>query len=84
MLKGPIKCHNPLWADRKATIMLTDDDKQWILEQLEHVETKLLTEFHRWASPTEMRVRSHSAVLRMLDIELESLGERVTKLEERG
>ena len=26
--------------------MLTDDDKQWILAQLERVETKLPTEFH--------------------------------------
>jgi hypothetical protein len=57
--------------------MLTDDDKQWILEQLERVETRLLTEFHKWASPTEMRVRSHAAVLRAMDIELESLGEHL-------
>ena len=53
--------------------MLTDEDKQWILERLdklagrfeerlvkleerfeeriERVETTLLTEFHKWASP---------------------------------
>jgi hypothetical protein len=57
--------------------MLTDDDKQWMLAQLERnkewtraqfdgerewtlaqlerLETKLLTEFHKWASPVEMR-----------------------------
>jgi hypothetical protein len=34
---------------------LTEDDKQWIKEQLERVETTLLTEFHKWASPVEMR-----------------------------
>ncbi len=83
--------------------MLTDDDKQWMLEQrvregewmlaqrehvrdwtlaqLEPVETKLLTEFHKWASPVEMRVRSHSAALRAIDIEVEAVSDRVTKLE---
>ena len=37
---------------------LTDDAKSWILDQLadtnakiERVETSLLTEFHKWASP---------------------------------
>lgn len=72
--------------------MLTDEDKQWMLEQLERekqamlerlegVETKLLTEFHKWASPVEMRVRSHSAALRAMDIEVETIADRVTKLE---
>jgi hypothetical protein len=60
---------------------LTDDDKQWIAAQLERVETKLLTEFHKWASPVEMRVRSHSAALRALDLEQEAISDRVTKLE---
>ena len=60
---------------------LTDEDKQWITEQLERVETALLTEFHKWASPVEMRVRSHSAALRAIDIELEAVDDRVKKLE---
>jgi hypothetical protein len=86
-----------------SATMLTDDDKQWMLEQrererewmlaqreherewtlaqLEPVETKLLTEFHKWASPVEMRVRSHSAALRAIDIEVEAVSDRVTKLE---
>jgi hypothetical protein len=75
-----------------SAAMLTDDDKQWMLEQLERerewmltqlerVETKLLTEFHKWASPVEMRVRSHSAALRAIDIEVEAVSDRVTKLE---
>ena len=59
--------------------MLTDDDKQWILAQLERVETKLLTEFHKWASPVEMRVRSHSAGLRAIDIEVEAVSDRITE-----
>ena len=61
--------------------MLTDDDKQWISAQLERVETKLLTAFHKWASPLEMRQRTHSAALRAIDVEMEALDDRVKKLE---
>ena len=60
---------------------LTDEDKQWIREELERVETSLLTEFHMWASPMEARVRSHSATMRAFDAELESLNDRVSNLE---
>jgi len=46
---------------------LTAEDKDWLAtqlrvsreefkEDLERVETKLLTEFHKWASPTEIRL----------------------------
>jgi hypothetical protein len=64
--------------------MLADDDKQWMqaqferyserdrewtLAQLERVETKLLTEFHKSASPVELRRRTHAAVLRAMDLE---------------
>jgi hypothetical protein len=72
---------------------LTDEDRRWISEQLdrvktefseklERVETNLLTEFHKWASPFEARQRSHSAALRAFDAELEYLGDRVKKIEE--
>ena len=75
---------------------LTDDDKTWIAEQLREektrlteqlteqlrtVETSLLTEFHKWASPSEARQRTHTAALRAIDLEMESLSERVAKLE---
>jgi hypothetical protein len=73
---------------------MSEDDRQWIASQLgafetrldaklETLETKLLRAFHNWASPVEMRARSHSAALRALDIdiEVESLGDRVSKLE---
>ncbi len=63
--------------------VLTEDDKQWIQERLEKVETKLLTEFHKWASPVELRQRSHAAVLRALDTEVESLSDRLKNLEGR-
>ena len=60
---------------------LTDEDRRWIGEQLERVETKLLTAFHNWASPVDTRLRAHSAALRALDVEQEALQDRVEKLE---
>jgi hypothetical protein len=61
--------------------VLTDEDKQWITERLEKVETTLLTEFHKWASPLELRQRSHAAALRAHDAEIESLVDRLKNLE---
>ena len=61
---------------------LTDEDKHWIDERLERVETRLLTAFHSWASPNERRQRSHAVTLRALDETVESLEDRVKKLEE--
>jgi hypothetical protein len=63
--------------------VLTDDDKRWIQGQLEKVETTLLTEFHKWASPVELRQKSHAAALRALDVEVESLSDRLKNLEGR-
>jgi hypothetical protein len=63
--------------------VLTDEDKQWIRGQLEKVETTLLTEFHKWASPVEMRQKSHAAALRALDAEVESMSDRLKNLEGR-
>jgi hypothetical protein len=75
---------------------LTTEDKDWITEQLRvylledrsrtteeirRVETSLLTEFHKWASPSEARQRTHAAALRAIDLEMEALSERVTKIE---
>jgi hypothetical protein len=53
--------------------VLTEEDKQWISQRLEKVETALLTEFHKWASPVELRQRSHAAAMRALDTEVEDL-----------
>jgi hypothetical protein len=74
--------------------MLSDEDKTWInqrfeehtrlfRQQLEKVETTLLTEFHKWASPQEMRQRTHAAAIRALDAEVESLSDRPNDLEQR-
>ena len=62
---------------------LTDDDKHWISEQLEKLETKLLTDFHKWASPIDARLRTHTAAIRAVDLEMEALQERIAKLEGR-
>jgi hypothetical protein len=50
-------------------------------QDLERVETALLTEFHKWASPLEARMRTHTAALRAVDAEMEALTDRVQKLE---
>jgi hypothetical protein len=54
--------------------------KGYVNERCELVETKLLTEFHKWASPAEARNRTISAALRAIDPEMESLSDRM-KLE---
>lgn len=62
---------------------LTDEDKVWISQQLENLETKLLTEFHKWASPIDARLRTHAAAIRAVDLEMEALQDRIAKLEGR-
>ena len=57
--------------------------KGYVNERSEQVETKLLTEFHKWASPAEARSRTISAALRAIDLEMESIDDRVKKLEGR-
>ncbi len=49
--------------------------------RIERTETALLAEFHKWASPVEMRQRTHAAALRAVDTEMEALSDRVKKLE---
>jgi uncharacterized phage protein gp47/JayE len=49
--------------------------------RIEHVETALLTEFQKWASPNEARLRTHTATLRAIDLEMEYLSDRLKKLE---
>ena len=53
-------------------------------EELERVETNLLTEFHKWASPIDARLRTHTAMLRAIDLEMESMSDRIQKLEGPG
>lgn len=53
----------------------------YIEARAEETETALLTEFHKWASPVEMRQRTHAAALRAIDTEMEAPTDRVKKLE---
>jgi hypothetical protein len=73
------------WIDAKLEKLAGNFDAR--LEKLdakiEKVETSLLTEFHKWASPTEARLRTHTAALRAIDLELEAVSERVRKLEDQ-
>ena len=62
-----------------------DMDAKFATKQdLERVETTLLTEFHKWASPAEARAKTHTAAIRAIDLEMEGLTERVQKLEKRN
>ena len=55
--------------------------KGYMNERCEQVETKLLTEFHKWASPAEARSRTISAALRAIDLEMEAADDQAKKLE---
>jgi len=50
-------------------------------QRVEQTETRLLTEFHKWASPVETRMRTHRAWFYEVDAEVESLKSRIEKLE---
>lgn len=52
-----------------------------VSQECEKVETKLLSAFHAWASPVEQRVRSHSAAIRALDLEMETTVGRLDKID---
>jgi hypothetical protein len=52
-------------------------------EELERVETRLLTEFHKWASPTDSRLPAFKEALHTLDLEFDRLSDCVTVVEGR-
>ena len=77
--------------DKRWLLDLLEEDRRWTLERfrehrelLENMETRLLTEFHKWASPMEARQRTHTATLRAIDLEMESISERVKPLEDNA
>ena len=57
--------------------------KAYVNERCEQVETKLLTEFNKVASPAEARHRTISAALRAIDPEIEANHDLAKKLESR-
>ena len=52
-----------------------------IKEANHNLETKLITEFWKWASPVEARARGSRDTLHALELEVDSLKERMRKLE---
>jgi hypothetical protein len=70
---------------------LTDEDKAWFSERFKGIEARieagserieaLLTAPYERASPVELRARTHAAVMRVMDVEIEALGKRARKPE---
>jgi hypothetical protein len=54
-----------------------------LAERIEFVESSLLTEFQKTASPDQLRQRTHAAVLRAVDAEIEALAARAATLKRR-
>ena len=54
-----------------------------LIERIRDTETTLLTEFHKWASPVDGRVRALSSMVRVFDADLEYIQDRLKKLENR-
>jgi hypothetical protein len=53
-------------------------------EVMRDIETTVLREFHKWASPAEARQRGQRDTLHAIELDLESLAERVKALESKG
>ena len=67
------------YLDQKLAAM---DVKFATKQELEGVKTTLLTASEKGTTPAEARARTHAAVLRAMDLEMESLV-RAQKLENR-
>jgi hypothetical protein len=68
-------------ATEQRTMARLEATEARLESRIERTETALLAEFHKWASPVEMRQRTHAAALRAVDTEMEALSDRVKKLE---
>jgi hypothetical protein len=42
------------WIDKTVASRL-EEERQWVVERIEKLETTVLTEFHKWASPIDLR-----------------------------
>ncbi len=73
------------WHTQRFSVFATREDlaRFATLEDLERVETRLLTEFHKWASPNETRLRSFKELLHTFDLEFDQLKDRVKALESK-
>jgi len=69
-------------TEERITAAVTASEER-LIERMRDTETTLLTEFHKWASPIDTRVRGLSSMLRAVDADLEYFQERLKKLENR-
>jgi uncharacterized protein (DUF305 family) len=60
---------------------LLDEMEARLNERIERMETRLLTEFHKWASPAEARMRTQRAYMHEFDMRVDQLADRIEKLE---
>ena len=64
------------WIDERFA-----QERVWNAEQLEKVETKLLTAFHEWARTYEVRARGAATAVAQFEERLGYIEERVARLE---
>jgi prefoldin subunit 5 len=62
-------------------IAALDTKIETVNARIEKVETTLLTEFHKWASPVVSRIRANAENLRALELDLQLISDKVKKLE---
>ena len=76
----------PIRASEERMVVYIDkaigSSEERMTEQMRNIETTLLTEFQKWASPVEMRLKTHTATLRAVDAEIEYLSGRVKDIED--
>ncbi len=70
-------------ADLERFATKADLDQFASKEDLERVETRLLTEFHRWASPTRKRISGLIQAMSAHDEEIGDIRQRLATLEQR-
>ena len=68
-------------SDAPATKADIQDLRQEFRQLIERVETNLLTEFHKWAQPYEIRTRGPSRAVAEFDERLGLVDERPSRLE---
>ena len=68
-------------ADVEKRLSQVEERLSAVPAMIERVETAFLTEFHKWASPNDQKMRTHRESLRAPDLQIEAIAGRVEKLE---
>jgi hypothetical protein len=69
--------------NRPLTLADLSAAEERLAERIDHVETALLTEFHKWAQTYEIRSRGVTTLVHTFEERLGVLEERVSALERR-